>query len=109
MHKEIRHAVAGFDVVRLIVRVPAQRSSAIVNTDLRKDRKESLSDCIDACHKTCDWWKDRGADDTQQPVRTSRKLKHPISGIEQTLGVRKALFVVSIEQSLCGLALNYES
>src|SRR5215217_1580640 len=78
VNEEIGQSISGFDVLKLVVSVLAQRMIAIGDPDLRDQRKHALTHRFEARHKTGNWRKDSGAKKTHEPARPGGQLKHAI-------------------------------
>src|ERR1043166_7776356 len=86
----MRKSIAGFDIFKFFISVFAQQIIvAIVDSDLRDQRKHAFAHRFQTRHKTGDWRKDSRANKTHDPARPRSKLKHSIGGVEQSLRIRE--------------------
>lgn len=108
VYEKVRHAIAGFDF-KVAAFIYAQRSMAIIDADLRDERKEEFVDRVEVHYKVRDIRKDLRAQESQQPRGVYQQIEHAICGFQQPRRDDDALFVIGLKQLCVGLATQNRS
>src|SRR5919206_194409 len=108
VNKKVGHAVSGLDLEARAACVVAERAAAIVDADLRDERKHAPPDRVELDEPARKGREDGRANHAKEPVRARRKLEHSVGSLKKPLRVLQTLFVVGLQKLPARVAFDDE-